>query len=535
MEILNNNCSSKEHNEIEAIAFCQECKIYMCNKCDNYHSKLFQNHHKFNVKEDIKEIFTGLCKEENHSLKLKYFCKTHNELCCAGCLSKIKDKEYGQHSNCDVCNIDNIKEEKKQNLNKNIKILEELTNNLENTIIHLKQICEKMNKDREELKLAIQKTFTKIRNSLNEREDELLLETDKIFDSIYFKEEIIKECEAMPKVTKQNIDIGKKIDENEWNIENKLNFMINDCIKIENNIEKINKLNENIQKCNSNKNEIIFLPEEKGINDFLEKIKTFGSINKIKKLEVKFLNEVLENEELDTKCKCIIIDNIKIQNIGRETLKNLCFVRDEKESSKDFIIYGSRNINIHNLTPTDEEFPPGKTEDHSIALRINNPEVDQTYNMYLYIRENENGEKLSKPLKIVYKIKEDEEAAIRKREEKEKQREEFEKQKELERQKEVERPKEELERQNLFFFRQKEIEKPKKMINYKNKEEKNIKKKNKYNNKDEIDMEKVKTIYEDLETEYNLSCILEKEQIIAKIIELKCDHNKINDWIDEVM
>ena len=109
MEILNNNCSSKEHNEIKAITFCQECKIYMCNKCDNFHSKLCEDHHKSNIKEDIKEIFTGLCKKENHSLKLKYFCKTHNELCCAGCLSKIKDKEYGQHSNCDVCNIDNIK------------------------------------------------------------------------------------------------------------------------------------------------------------------------------------------------------------------------------------------------------------------------------------------------------------------------------------------------------------------------------------------------------------------------------------------
>ena len=209
----------------------------------------------------------------------------------------------------------------------------------------------------------------------------------------------------MPKVTKKNIDIGKKIDETEWNIENKLNYMINNCIKIENNIEKINKLNENIQKCNSNKNEIIFLPEEKGINDFLEKIKTFGCLNKTKKFKAKFLKEVLENEELDTKCKSIIIDNIKIKNIGRETLNNLCFVRDEKESSKDFIIIQSKNINIHKLKSTGEEFPPGKTESHSIALRINNPEVDQTYNMYLYVRENENGENLSEPLKIVFKNK----------------------------------------------------------------------------------------------------------------------------------
>ena len=48
-------------------------------------------------------------------------------------------------------------------------------------------------------------------------------------------------------------------------------------------------------------------------------------------------------------------------------------------------------------------------------------------------------------------------------------------------------------------------------------------------------MGKVNTIFEDLETEYNLSCIIDKEQIIAKIIELKCDKEKINYWIDEIM
>ena len=191
-------------------------------------------------------------------------------------------------------------------------------------------------------------------------------------------------------------------------------------------------------------------------------------------------------------------------------------MRDEKESSKDFIISQNKNINIHKLAFIREEFSPAKTEDHSIALRINNPKVDQTYNMYLYVRENENGENLSEPLKIVYKIKEDEEAAIRKRDEEERQK-EIERPKELERQEELERPKE-LERQKEVLEKEKELEKQKEELE-----------------KDEIDMGKVNTIFEDLETEYNLSCILEKNEIIAKIIELKCDKNKIKDWIDEVM
>ena len=59
-------CSSKKHQENNAINYCQECKIYMCNKCDNYHSEIFQNHYIYKLDKDISLIFTGFCKEENH-------------------------------------------------------------------------------------------------------------------------------------------------------------------------------------------------------------------------------------------------------------------------------------------------------------------------------------------------------------------------------------------------------------------------------------------------------------------------------------
>ena len=84
------NCSLNEHKNINAVVYCQNCNIYMCNKCTNYHKCLFNNHYIFNLENDMNEIFTGLCKEENHSLKLEYFCKTHNKLCCLACISKIK-------------------------------------------------------------------------------------------------------------------------------------------------------------------------------------------------------------------------------------------------------------------------------------------------------------------------------------------------------------------------------------------------------------------------------------------------------------
>ena len=88
-------CSQIEHGKIEAISFCQECKVYLCNKCDNFHSKLLKNHHTYNLDNNLNDIFIDLCKEENHSFKLEYFCKNHNQLCCMACIAKIKGEGNG--------------------------------------------------------------------------------------------------------------------------------------------------------------------------------------------------------------------------------------------------------------------------------------------------------------------------------------------------------------------------------------------------------------------------------------------------------
>jgi len=77
---INEKCSLNEHKEIEAMFFCQECNIYMCNKCEKLHTGLFKTHHQYNLDKNNNQIFTGLCMRKNHSKKLEYFCKTHNQL-----------------------------------------------------------------------------------------------------------------------------------------------------------------------------------------------------------------------------------------------------------------------------------------------------------------------------------------------------------------------------------------------------------------------------------------------------------------------
>ena len=249
-------CSLEKHKEIDAIIYCPECRIYMCNKCENYHTSLFENHHLNRLKKD-EDIFTGYCQEKNHPNKLLYFCKDHNQLCCANCLCKINKGGDGQHKDCDVSLLIDIKEEKKNKLIENIKSLENLENKFNESMKELKEIFIKIEKDKEELKLEIQKIFTKIRNAINDREDELLIEVDNFYLDKFINDDIIKKGEKLPKRIKLSLEKGKSINK-EWDNDN-LSSYIYDCINIENNIKIINEINENINKYKDNeKLKIIF-------------------------------------------------------------------------------------------------------------------------------------------------------------------------------------------------------------------------------------------------------------------------------------
>ena len=214
-------CSSKDHGEIEAINYCVECKIYMCKNCLNFHSKLLQNHHTYGINEEMKDIFTGFCQEENHGIKLDFYCKSHNILCCAACICKTKEKGYGMHKDCQTYVIDNIKEEKKNKLENNLKKLEELSKIIENSIKELKNIFEKISEEKEEVKIKIQKIFTKIRSELDNREEQLLMKVDEKYEALFFKEGLIKKSEKLPQKIKLSLETGKNLNKI-WNDNDKL-------------------------------------------------------------------------------------------------------------------------------------------------------------------------------------------------------------------------------------------------------------------------------------------------------------------------
>ena len=305
-EIKKKKCSLKEHEEIEAIIYCQECKIYMCNKCLSHHSQIFKAHKLYNLDNNIIKLFSDICKEKNHGNKLEYFCEDHNMLCCAACIAKIHTNGNGKHKNCNVCSIKKIKSKKKNKLNENIKYLEELSKSIDKSINELKTIFENINKDKEKLKEYVQKTFTKIRNAINEREDQLLSDVDKIYDELFFKEELIKQSETIPKKI--------KIEDNEWDNKDKLNSLIYYSICIENNIKEINMINDNMKNAKSNINSrIYFTPNEKEINEFIENIKKFGNMENKKGYDEQTLQEMVN--KIDDEYNILtLIDEDEVKN-----------------------------------------------------------------------------------------------------------------------------------------------------------------------------------------------------------------------------
>ena len=278
MDSQRKKCSSNKHSNIDAIFYCKECKKYFCNKCLNFHTDFFEKHTLINLEQDDPDtIFIDICKEENHPFKLDFYCKNHNVLCCAACCIKLKDDIYGKHKDCDVCFIKDIKVEKKNKLKENIILLEEMSKNFEKNLNELKNLYEKIIANKEELKIKIQNIFTKIRNSLNEKENKLLLEVDEKYNEIFLKDDLFKKTETLPNKIKISLEIGKKLNE-DWN-ENNLSAKISECINVENNIKDLNILKNNANKIHSKiKKEIIFDLDEKEINEFLEKITNLGNI-----------------------------------------------------------------------------------------------------------------------------------------------------------------------------------------------------------------------------------------------------------------
>ena len=150
---------------------------------------------------------------------------------------------------------------------------------------------EKVEDDKEKLKKEIQSMFTKLRNLINNKEDEILLQIDNKYEEIFFDKDYIHETEKLPEKINKSLEKGKIIKNDVEKY--KLNSLIYDCVNIENNILNIKKINTNIQKFKAIQNNKYFIPNQKA----LEKIIEF--INNSKLISPQIESEIITNKEFE--------------------------------------------------------------------------------------------------------------------------------------------------------------------------------------------------------------------------------------------
>ena len=197
-------------------------------------------------------------------------------------------------------------------------------------------------KNKEQIKLEIQKIFTKIRTELNDREDILLLEVDNYFDNNYCNEDIIKKSDKLPLKIKSSLEKGKLI-ENELKDDNKLNIFINDCINIENNLKDINIINEAIKKLNQNdKINFQFLHDS---DCLIMEIKKFGYLGSFDSLILTNQNDINKFIKLIDNNK--ITNNMKlIYRSSRDGFNYLSIVNKINNKSNLLFLYFTGNDRI---------------------------------------------------------------------------------------------------------------------------------------------------------------------------------------------
>ena len=236
--------------------------------------------------------------------------------------------------------------------------------------------------------------FTKLRSAINEREDEILQEIDNKFNDNFCSEDIIEESIKLPNKIKKYLEKGKLSDE-DWNDSNKLSSLINDCINIEKNIKNINMLDNNINKCKKyDEIKINFIPENEGVDKFIQSIKNFGNIIQ------NFYDDslILKNKEDSNKLYELISNKIKfnyLKLLYRASRDGLEFknVADKINNKSNLIfLYSTGKIRIFGnyikikLENLGNEMDKYYTDENAFVFSLNNNKIYRILKPELSIR-----------------------------------------------------------------------------------------------------------------------------------------------------
>ncbi|WAR26782.1 TRI33-like protein [Mya arenaria] len=180
----------------EAQFFCDECKNYYCNNCEQLHNKLFRTHSVFGSQDVSKWVgYVGLnpiesC-DKHGGKKLELLCVDHDELCCHICvflthrmcqnIKHIPDLADGLKKQPDFkklpTDVDKIADRLQEMTKKRTQNKQSLKDSGKKILVEIKSLRQKVNE-----------TFDKIEKEANDILQEQLHETDD------FLQEDIDKC-----------------------------------------------------------------------------------------------------------------------------------------------------------------------------------------------------------------------------------------------------------------------------------------------------------------------------------------------------
>ena len=231
-----------------------------------------------------------------------------------------------------------------------------------------------------------------------------------IFDEQGYVEKINTEKNKFKETFRKNLElnINDIINKKQKDIENEINLKLS---SLSNSFTKEQKNMKNIMY--DIKDEIVKVKEEtfdmllalKDLCEIIQKMqKHIDMLENKGKLNIKLDKERID-KIIDIKdTKFFNIDDIKIKNVGNFSYRNLCFIIDENNSSNEIRFFGNSKYDKKHDFTMNGEFKKNDIQNVTISLNIKNPQPEKTYTLILYIREKGKEENLSKPLTILVKI-----------------------------------------------------------------------------------------------------------------------------------
>ena len=146
----------------------------------------------------------------------------------------------------------------------------------------------------------------------------------------------------LPKEISTSLQKGKNINK-EWNNENKLNLLIDNCINIENKTLDINKIREDMKRCDDEKNSKIkfFAGDSCEMDDFINNIKTLGKVYKNNNEKTKYISHKdYEEKDINIFIKTIDIEpkGISIDFFGLNDEKYNYYINGKNFKENDIIL-----------------------------------------------------------------------------------------------------------------------------------------------------------------------------------------------------